>query len=137
MINKIYIEKIVTAPISTTLLSKPNSNNNNKKNNSLIRQRNIQIKAIDSVDKSDDEEAMEYLLNKEQRSSTSSLHGDDDETTTDNESADVQQFLDTHVIIKFANNVSMNTLHWIIDKIRAKKSHGGAELLIRREPNTE
>lgn len=44
---------------------------------------------------------------------------------------------DTYLVIKFANNVSNKSLHWIVDKIRGKKNHGGAELLIRKEPSNE
>lgn len=44
---------------------------------------------------------------------------------------------ETYLVIEFANNVSSKSLHWIVDKIRGKKNHGGAELLIRKEPSTE
>lgn len=44
---------------------------------------------------------------------------------------------ESYVIISFASDVNTKTLHWIVDKIRGKKSHGGAELLLRKEPDQE
>lgn len=38
------------------------------------------------------------------------------------------------MVIEFDKNIYRDALHWIIDKIRRKKSDGGAQLLIRREP---
>lgn len=44
---------------------------------------------------------------------------------------------DTYLVIEFAKNVNSKSLHWIVDKIRGKKNHGGAELLLRKEPSNE
>lgn len=38
------------------------------------------------------------------------------------------------MVIEFDKNIKKDALHWIIDKIRMRKSDGGAQLLIRREP---
>ena len=38
------------------------------------------------------------------------------------------------MVIEFDKNIHRDALHWIIDKIRMKKSDGGAQLLIRKEP---
>lgn len=38
-------------------------------------------------------------------------------------------------MIEFAKDINRNTLYWIIDRIRSKKSYGGAELLLTREPS--
>lgn len=38
------------------------------------------------------------------------------------------------MVIEFEKNINRIAMHWIIDKIRMKKSDGGAQLLIRREP---
>lgn len=59
-----------------------------------------------------------------------------DEKPDEEEEIDASAF-DTHIVMEFANNVSSKSLHWIVDKIRGKKNHGGAELLIRKEPNSE
>lgn len=38
------------------------------------------------------------------------------------------------MVIEFDKSVNRDTLHWIIDKIRMRKSDGGAGLLIQKEP---
>lgn len=48
-----------------------------------------------------------------------------------------EDVFDTQLVMVFANTVSHKALHWIVDKIRGKRAHGGAELLIRMEPQTE
>lgn len=96
--------------------------------NPRLRQRNIQIKAMESMDRAETEEDEDISLlpkrcvNFEEKS--------DDELT------DTTVF-DTYLVIEFANNVNSKSLHWIVDKIRGKKTHGGAELLIRKEPNNK
>lgn len=37
-------------------------------------------------------------------------------------------------VIEFHTDVKKKTIHWLVDKIRGKKAHGGAELLVMREP---
>lgn len=39
-----------------------------------------------------------------------------------------------YMVIEFEKNTNREALHWIIDRIRMKKSDGGAQLLIRKEP---
>lgn len=47
------------------------------------------------------------------------------------------EVFETYLVIAFANTISHKALHWIVDKIRSKRTHGGAELLIRMEPQNE
>lgn len=37
-------------------------------------------------------------------------------------------------MIEFAKTIRSKTLLWIVDKIVAKRRHGGAELLVRKQP---
>lgn len=39
-------------------------------------------------------------------------------------------------VIEFLPGVKKKAVHWLVDKIRGKKAHGGAELLVMREPLT-
>lgn len=91
--------------------------------NPRLRQRNIQIKAMEDMDRAETEDDDESLPKRR-------VHFE--ETTDD----DTDSF-ETYLVIKFAKNVNSKSLRWIVDKIRDKKSHGGAELLIRKEPNSE
>lgn len=43
---------------------------------------------------------------------------------------------DSVFVIEFHPGVKKKAIHWLVDKIRAKKAHGGAELLVLREPFT-
>ena len=38
------------------------------------------------------------------------------------------------MVIEFDKNIYRLAMHWIVDKIRMRKSDGGAQLLIRIEP---
>ncbi|CAO1368109.1 unnamed protein product [Diamesa tonsa] len=40
------------------------------------------------------------------------------------------------MVIEFDKNINRLAMHWIVDKIRMRKSDGGAQLLIRKEPAT-
>lgn len=48
-----------------------------------------------------------------------------------------EDYFETYLVIAFSSEINTKTLHWIIDKIRGKRTHGGAELLIRKEPGDE
>lgn len=41
----------------------------------------------------------------------------------------------SYMVIEFEKNINRVALHWIVDKIRMKKSDGGAQLMIRKEPS--
>ncbi|XP_026479834.1 anoctamin-10-like [Ctenocephalides felis] len=41
----------------------------------------------------------------------------------------------TYIVIEFAKTIRNKTLLWIVDKIVAKRRHGGAELLLRKQPH--
>lgn len=58
-------------------------------------------------------------------------------STVGESNADAEEVFETQMVIVFANTVTHKALHWIVDKIRGKRAHGGAELLIRMEPQTE
>lgn len=96
--------------------------------NPRLRQRNIQIKAMESMDRAETEEEEDLSLLPKRRVNF--------EEKSDDEASDSSVF-DTYLVIEFSKNVNSKSLHWIVDKIRGKKSHGGAELLIRKEPNNE
>lgn len=59
---------------------------------------------------------------------------DDEQQSIDGSISNNDPF-ETYLVISFASDVNTKTLHWIVDKIRGKKSHGGAELLLRMEPD--
>lgn len=40
----------------------------------------------------------------------------------------------TYVVLRLSPDVTEKTLIWLVDKIRAKRRDGGAELLVFREP---
>lgn len=44
-------------------------------------------------------------------------------------------FMQSQIVIEFDPQIHKTSLHWIIDKIRMKKSDGGAQLLMKREPS--
>lgn len=98
--------------------------------NPQLRQRNIQIKAMESMDRAETEEDEDHSrmpklrFNFEEKSDKS----DDDVDTS---------LFDTYLIIEFANTVNSKSLRWIVNKIRGKRSHGGAELILRKEPKGE
>lgn len=94
--------------------------------NPRLRQRNIQIKAMESVDRAETEEDEDSSLLSKRRVNFDEKSDEEIDTTV----------FDTYLVVEFANNVSSKTLHWIVDKIRGKKNHGGAELLIRKEPSS-
>ncbi|XP_037040102.1 anoctamin-10 isoform X2 [Bradysia coprophila] len=93
--------------------------------NPRLRQRNIQIKTMESMDRAETEDDDESLSKRRVNF----------EENTD-EDIDSSAF-ETYLVIKFANNVNSKSLRWIVDKIRGKKNYGGAELLIRKEPNSD
>lgn len=43
-------------------------------------------------------------------------------------------FKHTELVIKFQNTIHVKALKWFIQRVTAHKSHGGAELMLRREP---
>lgn len=49
---------------------------------------------------------------------------------------DRKKSFDSVFIIEFHQDVKKKAIHWLVDKIRGKKAHGGAELLVMREPLT-
>lgn len=95
--------------------------------NPRLRQRNIQIKAMESMDRAETEEDEDSSLLPKRRVNFDEKSDEEIDTS----------IFDTYLVIEFANNVSSKSLHWIVDKIRGKKNHGGAELLIRKEPSNE
>lgn len=99
--------------------------------NPRLRQRNIQIKAIEAMESMDRAETEE-----DEDSSLLSKRRVNFNEKSDEDIVDASVF-ETYLVIEFANNVNSKSLHWIVDKIRGKKNHGGAELLIRKEPSTE
>lgn len=74
----------------------------------------------------DDSECAEKNVLIRRRANIADLKKDDH----DHENFD----FDTSIIIEFHKNIDHNSLHWIIDKIRSKKTSGGAGLILRREP---
>lgn len=113
------------------------------KTNAKLRQRNIQIQAMHSMDRVTDED--DEVSNKENKlpqrgaaAAANTVHFDsDDEALKLNRDGHASEMFDTYLVVAFANTISHKALHWIVDKIRGKRSHGGAELLIRMEPQSE
>lgn len=82
---------------------------------------------MESMDRAETEEDDESSLLTKRRVNFDEKSDDELEAST----------FETYLVIEFADNVSSKSLHWIVDKIRGKKNHGGAELLLRKEPNSE
>ncbi|KAL7045117.1 hypothetical protein ACKWTF_002152 [Chironomus riparius] len=57
-----------------------------------------------------------------------------DHSATQSEDDESAGSFESYMVIEFDKNIKRDALHWIIDKIRMRKSDGGAQLLIRREP---
>lgn len=51
---------------------------------------------------------------------------------TDSEDVDAP-FPPTYMVVRFAADVKPRAIAWLVDKIRGPRSHGGAELLVRRQ----
>ena len=51
---------------------------------------------------------------------------------TDSEDADAH-FPPTYMVIRFAADVQPRAIAWLVDKVRGPRSHGCAELLVRRQ----
>ncbi|KAG8261476.1 hypothetical protein J6590_071453 [Homalodisca vitripennis] len=43
-------------------------------------------------------------------------------------------FPSTYIVLQFANNVHIEAVQWIIFKIESERKDGGAELLVRKQP---
>lgn len=100
--------------------------------NPRLRQRNIQIKAMESMDRTETEEDEDSSPIPKRRVNF------DEKTSQPSEEEEIDtSVFDTYLVIEFAKNVNSKSLHWIVDKIRGKKIHGGAELLLRKEPSKE
>lgn len=40
----------------------------------------------------------------------------------------------TYIVIQLASNIPLNTLRWLIEKIRGKKRDGAGELIVMKQP---
>lgn len=109
-----------------------------------LRQRNIQLQALESkrfiseplVAKVTSVE--NGLKHRKKSSRTDDCNSGGYTTTSDDDSgSDETSIFETYLVVEFSPNIQRKTLHWIIDKIRRKTSHGGAGLLIRREPQNK
>lgn len=98
----------------------------------MLRQRNIQIQAMNSMDRATDDD--EDAAIKESFQKIKKVNFDE---KSEDEQPDGGALFESYLVITFANNVPNKALHWIVDKIRGKRSHGGAELIVRMEPHTE
>lgn len=110
----------------------------NSQTNAKLRQRNIQIQAMHSMDRvtDEDEDVAKDKISK--RVNLNSVHFDsDDDTVKQHRDDHEDDVFETYLVVTFANTIGHKALHWIVDKIRSKRSHGGAELLIRMEPQSE
>lgn len=58
----------------------------------------------------------------------------DDMIEDKDEYGDDKKSFESIFVIEFHPGVKINAIHWLVDKIRGKKIHGGAELLVMREP---
>lgn len=115
-----------------------------------LRQRNIQLQAIESTRESRSHGKMlmpEMItpVENELRHRRKAVVVEDvaqtssaGNTTSDDDSGpDEGGVFQTYLVIEFSPEIRKKTLHWIIDKIRMKQARGGAGLLLRREPQTK
>lgn len=118
-----------------------------------LRQRNLQIIALerqhDLAFDHDMQDPPNYNVNVNSRrpslanlkyppgrrqSDANLKNGDSD--SSDDDAGDFSTY-ETYLVMEFAKDINQKTLHWIIDKIRGRKIHGGAGLLLRKEPSDE
>ncbi|KAG5674939.1 hypothetical protein PVAND_004883 [Polypedilum vanderplanki] len=57
-----------------------------------------------------------------------------DHSATQSEDDENFASFESYMVIEFDKSINRDALYWIIDKIRKKKSDGGAQLIIRSEP---
>lgn len=92
-----------------------------------MKQRNVQLHTMET--KSPDFE----LRQRKPTVTVTTAAKPSDSTSTSDEDGEGKPF-ETHLVMEFSPNINRSTLHWIVDKLRKKKLQGGAELMIRREP---
>jgi anoctamin-10 len=46
-------------------------------------------------------------------------------------------FPPTYIVVQFSRHIKTSALVWLVNKIRKKRSDGGGELLVRRQPHQE
>lgn len=105
-----------------------------------MKQRNFQIKALERQDNdlpprrrlSQADSCDPPLNTKVNFPPEGNLKRQDSDSTDDD--LDSLTYFETFLVLEFNKEISEKALHWIIDKIRGKKLHGGAGLLIRKEP---
>lgn len=51
-----------------------------------------------------------------------------------NENDKTAIFPPTYIVMQFSKNIKLETAQWLIDKVHQDRKSGGAELLIRRQP---
>lgn len=68
------------------------------------------------------------------RQSDANLKNGDSDSSDDD--GDFSTF-ETYLVMEFARDINQKTLYWIIDKMRGKKMHGGAGLILRKEPPSD
>lgn len=78
--------------------------------------------------------SMQQQLNKRRRSSVRPGEADASNGASNDDDSAV---FETQLVMVFANTVPHKALHWLVDKIRGKRAHGGAELLVRMQPQSE
>lgn len=104
---------------------------------SSLRQRNIQIAALEKQNADlggNEKNDPPFKETVNFQSDGHTKNGDDSDSSDDD---DIGAF-ESHLVIEFAKDINEKTLHWIIDKIRGKKSAlGCAGLILRREPREE
>lgn len=107
------------------------SNAKDRHTNPMLRQRNIQIQAMNSVDRATDDDDEAVIKESFQKIKKINFEEKSEDEHTDDSA------FESYLVITFANNVPNKALHWIVDKIRGRRAHGGAELIVRMEPHTE
>lgn len=106
-----------------------------------MRKRSIQLQALEAktfqsqpaaAKVSTVENEIRNRKRSKQENDSSSYSGS--YTTSDEETLSDDAYFETYLVVEFSPNIQRKALHWIVDKIRKKSPHGGAGLLIRREP---
>lgn len=110
-----------------------------------LRQRNIQLQALESKRFVSEPIVVKVISVenglKHRKKSTMikepTCSGGYTTTSDDDSGSDDNSIFETYLVVEFSPDIQRKTLHWIIDKIRRKTSHGGAGLLLRREPQNK
>lgn len=44
-------------------------------------------------------------------------------------------FPPTYIVLQFTTNIHAEAVQWVVDKVKKDREDGGAELIVRKQPN--